>query len=66
MKLTINDLSYPRNQPVFRAVVIESTFLFKKGQVLDVMESHNKYFKGKWRVSDSAFIDKDKCRLLLP
>lgn len=57
--------TYPTGQPVFKAVVLEDGFLFKKGDVIEVMESLNKWFKGKWRVTDSQFISKNKVRLLL-
>lgn len=57
--------TYPKGQPVFKAVVLEDGFLFKKGEVISVTESLNKWFKGKWRVTDSQFISKDKVRLLI-
>ncbi len=57
--------SYPKGMPVYRVVVTSGDSRYwKVGDVLDVMESLNPYFYGKWRVTDSLFIDKDKCKLL--
>lgn len=65
MKLNQSGNSYPSYQPIYKVLVLEDTRLFKKGDVIEVMESHNPWFTSHWRVTDSFFIHKDKCKLII-
>jgi hypothetical protein len=65
MKLNGWGNAYPEGQPIFTVVTIKDGRRFKKGQVFKVMESLNPNFKGKWRINDSEFINKDCVRLIL-
>ena len=54
--------SQPEGQEIYTVKVIkEGHRFFKKGTKLEVMESNNPNFMGKWRVTDSMFIDKSYC-----
>ena len=62
MRLNKNGNSQPEGQKIYTVTVIKDGHrIFKKGQKLEVMESNNPYFIGKWRVTDSLFIDKSYC-----
>ena len=65
MKFNQTGNSYPVNQPIYKALVLEDTRLFKKGDVIEVMESQNTNFNCHWRVTDSFFINKNKCKLIV-
>lgn len=62
MKLNKGGNSYPKDYPIYKVKVIKDghTF-FKKGLILEVMESLNPNFKDCWRITDSMFIDKSFC-----
>lgn len=64
MTLNSSGNSYPDKQPIYRVVIEKDGSWFEKGTVIDVMESLNPYFKGKWRINDSMFIAKHFCRIL--
>jgi hypothetical protein len=56
--------AYPEGQPIYTVEVIKDGSWFEKGTILEVMESLNPNFKGKWRINDSQFMDKDYCKIL--
>jgi len=53
--------SQPEGQEIYTVTVIKGGRFFKEGTKLEVMESNNPNFMGKWRVTDSMFIDKSYC-----
>lgn len=62
MRLNKFGNSQPEGQEIYAVEVIkEGNRFFKKGTKLEVMESNNPNFMGKWRVNDSMFIDKSYC-----
>jgi hypothetical protein len=64
MRLNAWGNSYPEKQPIFRVKIIKDGSWFPKGTIIDVMESLNPSFYGKWRITDSEFISKDYCQIL--
>ena len=64
MRFNNSGNSYPENQPIFKAFVLIDGRFFKKGDLINVMESQNPNFKGFWRVTDSIFIKKENVKIL--
>lgn len=64
LKFNTGGNSYPEGQPVFTIVVLKDARMFKKGDILRVMESQNDTFNGMWRVNDSMFVRKDHCKVI--
>lgn len=56
--------SYPEGQPIYTVEIQKNGSWFPKGTKLEVMESLNPSFKGKWRINDSQFISKDYCKVI--
>jgi len=62
MRLNKYGNSQPKDQKIYTVEVIKKgNKFFKKGTKLEVMESNNPNFIGKWRVTDTFFIDKNYC-----